>query len=71
MMRRYCEMCDVWVPKTKKECPECGGALSKVIDYCEACEVEGATAGGSIWREHTCYGKKRTQPPLPAEKEPT
>jgi predicted amidophosphoribosyltransferase len=46
--KRYCEMCDEWFPARKTECPECGMALSRSVEYCAACDREGKTAGGDI-----------------------
>jgi predicted amidophosphoribosyltransferase len=56
LKRRYCEMCDEWFPPRLRECPECGLSLSKAVEYCAACDREGATAGGDTTAPefHTC-----------------
>lgn len=46
MKARYCEMCDKWVPVSQRECRGCGAPTSKPVEYCAACDREGATAGG-------------------------
>lgn len=53
---RYCEMCDRWVSPRQRECRACGATTSKVVDYCAACDREGATAGGDTAppESHTC-----------------
>lgn len=56
MRRRYCEMCDIWVSTREVECRRCGAETSKPVDYCAACDAEGATAGGDTrpLESHTC-----------------
>lgn len=56
MKRRYCEMCDRWFGVRKADCPECGMRLSKAVEFCAACDREGATAGGDTTdlEFHTC-----------------
>lgn len=51
---RYCEMCDKWLPVSQRTCRACGMPTSKPVDYCAACDREGATAGGDISENHTC-----------------
>jgi len=51
---RYCGMCDKWLPKKHRECPACGAETSKIVEFCAACDREGATAGGDTSGNHTC-----------------
>lgn len=55
--RRYCEMCDEWVSVKQTTCRACGSATSQVVEYCEACDAEGKTAGGDTRdrEDHTCF----------------
>lgn len=59
--RRYCEMCDKWVPTRETECKACGAQTSKAVNYCAACDREGATAGGNTTPPefHTCTHGER------------
>jgi len=47
-------MCDKWLPKKHRECPACGAETSKIVEFCAACDREGATAGGDTSGNHTC-----------------
>lgn len=58
---RYCEMCDKFVPVRQRECRVCGMPTTKPVDYCPACDREGATAGGDTTpvEFHACLGLDR------------
>jgi hypothetical protein len=60
MKRRYCEMCDKWVSAHQTTCKACGARTSKAVEYCAACDREGATAGGNTTslEFHTCQAPK-------------
>ena len=57
-VRRYCEMCDKWLPANQRECRDCGALTVRVANWCAACYREGATAGGDTTslEHHTCVG---------------
>jgi RNA polymerase subunit RPABC4/transcription elongation factor Spt4 len=60
MRKRYCEMCDKWVPAKQTTCRECGASTVQAGKYCAACDREGATAGGDTTplEYHTCQRKR-------------